>query len=159
MKYLSLCCLLLFIAASTAAAQHQHVLVPAEQIPDEIAYTAFFFVVSDGDPSPWDVSIRVKWLEERGFNYADAARLIAAANRFRRAHTEVGSALAQVNRDYSAGPLTAGAKAARQRVRQRIPLVLRETLQELNTGMRSEGMQKLAVYIQQMKREIRMKAR
>jgi hypothetical protein len=159
MKNVPLCCLLLFIGTFSVGAQHQPVLVPAEQIPDEIAYTAFFFVVSDGDPSHWDVSIRVKWLEERGFNYAEAAHLIAAANRFRRAHTEVESALAQVNRDYAVNPLTGGAKAARQRVRERIPLVLRETLQELNTRMGSEGLQKLALHIQQMKREIKMKAR
>jgi hypothetical protein len=158
-KCFAKCVIGLTLAAGCVFAQPQAPLVPAHQIPDEIAYTALFLVAGPGAASHWDDETRNNWLTSRGFTALEASLIIGASARFRVEHISAERELARINEVSRGNLLSDSAKSERNDVRRRISSLIETLRADLRTGLGPGGAVKLEQLVDQIKRDIRMNAR
>ncbi len=145
--------LLLAVEISSSA---QKFAIP-ESIPDEIAYTALFFVVRPAPKPHWDHETRLSWLAKRGFQDMEAQVIINSAIRFDKARKQMELALTETNASFGKNSLTTAANQSRDRIQTQWvseALSIRNTLQG---SLTTSGVVKLFDLILDIKRNIKMK--
>ncbi|MFN3326575.1 MAG: hypothetical protein ACK5AZ_24015 [Bryobacteraceae bacterium] len=146
-------CAFLFVAYA------QQPLVPANQIPDEIAATALFYVVGAGPQPHWDDETRANWLKNRGFTELEASHIISAATRFRMEHAEIEGDLVKVNQAHRGDVQSQAARQQREEIRIRVSRLLATRILELEHTLGPIGASKFRQHLAAMKHEIKMKSR
>jgi hypothetical protein len=100
--------------ALASAAFPQESLVPASAIPDDIAYTAMFYVVRTAPAPHWDRETCTRWLEARGFLGDEINVIIEHATRFYAELQVAETKLDKVNKENAGNLHAPNVEAQRQ---------------------------------------------
>lgn len=148
-----------FLAATLAfPAYAQQKLVPASAIPDEIAYTALFYVVRTAPAPHWDRQTCLGWLEKRGFVGDEATLIIDTATAFYARQQQSELDLARINRENAGRLLSASVEAQRKAVRVRISGYVTAAVSDIERLLPSNSRANLQKVASEIKQNIKMKA-
>jgi hypothetical protein len=128
-----------------------------ESIPDEIAYTALFFVVRPAPKPHWDHETRLSWLAKRGFQDMEAQAIIESAIKFDRARIQMESALSETNSSYGKSSLSAAANQSRDKIQTQWVSEVLSIRNRLQGSLTTSGVVRLSDLILDIKRNIKMK--
>lgn len=148
-------CVILAISAFACFGQETRKLVPAEQLSDEISYTALFYVVRSAPAPHWDLATRTNWLKARGFDENEASYIIAAGTSFSQKHAEIEKELRQVHLKHAGLLMSTDAQNEQRAVQQKTAGALSAVLSELGTRIGPNGLTKLASHVANMKKDIK----
>jgi hypothetical protein len=144
-----------FLAAVSASVNGQEKLVPAKDIPDEVAYTILFNIVRDAPPPHWDRETCRGWLQERGFRYDDAEKIIQVATEFHEKQRATEAKLVQLDRE-SHGSLSTGWASERARLGEEISEAARDAARRLLLLLNQAGRLSLPETIQDIRAKMKM---
>jgi hypothetical protein len=134
-------------------------LLDPKSIPDELAYTAIFFVVRTAPPPHWNYETRLKWLTDRGLDGPAGQKVIRIADRYFAIHETVEAELAAFNAQRR-NSLTPEAQDERARIEAKRTVAMREAIQSLRTELvTSAALENVNQLITGVKSDMKVRAR
>lgn len=126
-----------------------------DEIPDEIAYTALFYVIRDAPPPHWDRDASRRWLAQRGFSYGQAEIMIDVATAFSAQHRKLEAGILAMFKEYPGGIMSQAAQSRQKQMQAEIGAFIRAHAAEVRKRLGPSGSPRLDEVVLEIKRDVR----